>query len=85
MKIEFSKMKKFQIWVFQHWTIPKWSIFTIFHKFCSKNVAITEKSTLQKNIALASLDQIFLPKFNDMKSASFKQDFDGFEKTYEIL
>ena len=51
-----QKMKKFQIWVFHHWTIPKWATFTNFGEICSKIEPVTEKSTLQKNMAVASFN-----------------------------
>ena len=50
-----QNMKKFQIWVFHHWTIPKWVTFTNFGEICSKIEPVTEKSALQKNMAVASL------------------------------
>ena len=54
-----QNMKKFQIWVFHHWTIPKWVTFTNFGEICSKIEPVTEKSALQKNMAVASFRQNF--------------------------
>ena len=54
-----QKMKKIQIWVFHHWSIPKWATFTNFGEICSKIEPVTEKSALQKNMAVASFRQNF--------------------------
>ena len=51
-----QNMKKFQIWVFHHWTIPKWVTFTNFSEICSKIEPVTEKSALQKNMDVVSFE-----------------------------